>query len=302
MITELLQLFFDNLFPIFAVIAVAAVVGKFMEQDTKMLSSLVVNVFTPFLVLQTLSASPLEKSEIGKISLIALLAPTVMILAGIGLSKLLHMDRKIEGAFVLSIMLGNMAALGFSLTEFAYGQEGLQRAVLYFAIATAYTTPVAIFFSSRGKSTARESFINVIKSPITYATILGLALNFTGNRLPLPVERFTSLLAQATVPGLLIIMGVQLGRINILSNLKLVMVASATRLLLAPAVGFALAALLGMTGLTRQVSIIESSVPTALFATAFAIEFGSDGDFATAVSLVTTLGSIITLTLLLMYL
>ena len=42
-------------------------------------------------------------------------------------------------------------------------------------------------------------------------------------------------------------------------------------------------------------------MPTALFATAFAIEFGSDGDFATAVSLVTTIGSVITLTLLITF-
>ena len=192
---------------------------------------------------------------------------------------MLKLTREIEGAFVLSVFLGNMAAMGFSINEFVYGQDGLQRAVLYFAIATAYTTPVAIFFASRGKKSAMESFLNVIKSPITYATILGLVLNFTGRQLPLPLERFTGLMAQSTVPGLLIILGVQLGRIKVKTNIGAVMTASAIRLILAPASGFLLAYLLGMSGLTRSVSIIEASVPTALFATAFAIEFGSDGRF-----------------------
>ena len=298
MLPGLLNTFLDYLLPIFLVIALSAYLGKKLALDTKMLSSLVVNVFTPFLVIQTLSSSHLEGSEVGKIAIMALAAPTIMLIAGIGISKLMKLSRNIEGAFVLSVFLGNMAAMGFSINEFVYGPDGLQRAVLYFAIATAYTTPVAIFFASRGKRSAMDSFKNVIKSPITYATILGLILNFTGRHLPLPLERFTELMAQSTVPGLLIILGVQLGRIKVRSNIGAVIAASATRLILAPAAGFALAALLGMSGLTRSVSIIESSVPTALFATAFAIEFGSDGDFTTAVSLVTTIGSVITLTLL----
>lgn len=299
MLPGLLNTFLDYLLPIFLVIALSAYLGKKLNLDTKMLSTLVVNVFTPFLVLQTLSSgSQIEGSDVGKIAIMALAAPTITLLAGIGFSRLLKLTREIEGAFVLSVFLGNMAAMGFSINEFVYGQDGLQRAVLYFAIATAYTTPVAIFFASRGKKSAMDSFINVIKSPITYATIIGLALNFTGRQLPLPLERFTGLMAQSTVPGLLIILGVQLGRIKLKTNIGAVMTASAIRLILAPVSGFLLAYLLGMSGLTRSVSIIEASVPTALFATAFAIEFGSDGDFATAVSLVTTIGSVITLTLL----
>ena len=298
MLPGLLNTFLDYLLPIFLVIALSAYLGKKLELDTKMLSSLVVNVFTPFLVIQTLSASRLEGSEVGKIAVMALIAPTIMLLAGIGFSRLLKLNQDMEGAFVLSVFLGNMAAMGFSINEFVYGPEGLQRAVLFFAVATAYTTPVAIFFASRGKRSAKDSLMNVVRSPITYATILGLVLNFTNRHLPLPLERFTGLMAQSTVPGLLIILGVQLGRIKVRFNIGPVIAASATRLILAPLAGIALAAMLGMTGLTRSVSVIEASVPTALFATAFAIEFGSDGDFTTAVSLVTTIGSVITLALL----
>ena len=62
---------------------------------------------------------------------------------------------------------------------------------------------------------------------------------------------------------------------------------------------FSLAALLGIAGLARQVSIVESSMPTAVISSVLATEFGSDPEFVTAVILVSTLASSITLSVLL---
>jgi predicted permease len=57
--------------------------------------------------------------------------------------------------------------------------------------------------------------------------------------------------------------------------------------------------LLGLSGLARQVSIIEASMPTAVTTGVLATEFGSDTEFTTAVILVSTLASIVTLSVLL---
>jgi predicted permease len=70
-------------------------------------------------------------------------------------------------------------------------------------------------------------------------------------------------------------------------------------LLIAPLIAIPLTAALGMTGLARQVSIIEASMPTAVTAGVLATEFGSDAEFVTAVILVGTLASVVSLGVLL---
>ena len=70
------------------------------------------------------------------------------------------------------------------------------------------------------------------------------------------------------------------------------------RLVGGAALGAFFAVLLGQTGLGYSVAVVQSAVPTAVMANALAAEFGSDAQFTSAVTLVTTLASIGTLTLL----
>ena len=74
------------------------------------------------------------------------------------------------------------------------------------------------------------------------------------------------------------------------------------KLLVTPILALGLAAVMGLTGLTRSVSVLEASMPTAVVASLIATEFRARADFVTSVVFLTTLGSTITLTLLLMYL
>ena len=62
------------------------------------------------------------------------------------------------------------------------------------------------------------------------------------------------------------------------------------------------AALLGMSGLTRNVVIAQSAMPTAVMTTILAAEFECDNSFVTVAVLSTTIASVVTLTLLLNWL
>ena len=72
------------------------------------------------------------------------------------------------------------------------------------------------------------------------------------------------------------------------------------RLLVSPLIAFGLVLLLGLTGVTRQVAIIEAAMPSAVISSVLATEFGADSDFVTGVVLLTTLASILTLSVLLL--
>jgi len=111
-----------------------------------------------------------------------------------------------------------------------------------------------------------------------------------------------SLLGAAAVPLMLIVLGAQLARTRIDNQIRLVALASGTKLLLPPMIGVLLARMLLLHGLTANVAIIQTSMPTAVISIILAEEFGSDTRFVSSVVMVSTLGSFISLSLLLTWL
>ncbi|MEW5719210.1 MAG: AEC family transporter, partial [Chloroflexota bacterium] len=103
----------------------------------------------------------------------------------------------------------------------------------------------------------------------------------------------------AAVPLMLTILGIELARAKIENDRAVIGAATITKLLVAPLFAFPLAALMGLDGVTRAVCIIEASMPTAVMATIVAVEFDARPKIVTGIVFASTLGSILTLTILL---
>jgi predicted permease len=74
--------------------------------------------------------------------------------------------------------------------------------------------------------------------------------------------------------------------------------ATLTRLVVAPFIILGLLTLLGITGLMRNVILVQLSTPTAVYATLLATEFGSDAQFTTSVIFITTIASLLSLSII----
>jgi hypothetical protein len=132
---------------------------------------------------------------------------------------------------------------------------------------------------------------------------LGFVFNLGNLTVPEPLAKAIHLLGQASVPIMLIVLGLRLAQV--LENkqrpvhLTALGLATVLRLLVAPAVAWVLAGVVGLSGLARDVTVLESAMPTAVMSTILATEFESDPSFAALAVLVTTLASLPTLTILL---
>ncbi len=203
---------------------------------------------------------------------------------------------------MLSVVSVNAGNYGLPLNDFAFGQAGLQRAIVYFVVTAMISNTLGVYLASRGTASVRRSLSNVLMVPLPYATVLGFVINMRNIALPIPLDRAVTLLGQAAVPGMLIVLGLQLSRASIKGRMGPIVLATITRLGVAPLIAILLAILLGLSGLARQVSIIQTSMPTAAMAGVLATEFSSDAEFTTAVILISTLASIVTLSILLTFL
>jgi len=125
-----------------------------------------------------------------------------------------------------------------------------------------------------------------------------------GLTVPALLDRAITLLSQAAIPVMLVILGLQMAEARQWprARLGLIGVASFLQLVIAPLVALGLAGLLGLTGVTRQAAVLEAAMPTAVITTILAVEYGLDAAFVTGVVVVSTLLSPLTLTPLIAYL
>lgn len=286
--------------PILLVVGLAVLFDRLFRPEPRVLSRLVIYLLSPFLILSSMVRSDLRAGEMGLIMAMALASILLVWLIGWALARLLRFDQKERSVFLLTVVLVNAGNYGLPLNEFAFGRSGLERAVIFYVATAVVANTLGVYLASRGTASIRQSLLNILKVPMPYATALGFILNISNVSLPLPLERAAGLLGQAAVPVMLIILGLQLSRMSIVvKRVGPVLLASGLRLVVAPLVAFPLVSLLGLSALTGQVSIIQAGMPTAVMAGVLATEFGNDAQFATAVILVSTVASVVTLSVLL---
>ncbi len=285
--------------PILLVVGIAFIADRKLELDSRALSRLLVYVFTPFLIFKGVAYSDLSGDEAGQLIAVAALMSAAVAVAAWLLARQARFDRQMAAAFTLSATLVNAGNYGLPLSRFAFGAAGEERAIVFFMTTLLVSYTLGVFLASFGRLSARGALRNVFTVPLPYAAALGLAVNLGDVTLPLPVERAVHLLADATIPVMLVVLGAQLSRASVRGRIQPILLASGLRLLLGPLIALGLVVLLGLSGLTRQVAIVQSAMPTAVVTGVLASEFGADTEFVTATILVSTVTSVATLTILL---
>jgi len=302
-----LNTFFTALFtivaPILLVAGVAFGLGKTgIVADQRPLARLSLYFFSPALAFVSLANSTVNAADFFSIILFVVLMAVLLGVPGYLLARFFKFDRTLTSAFLLSILFVNAGNYGIPFTQFAFGSEGVARAAIYFTTNSMLANTVAVYIASSGRTDMRASLRAVTKMPVVYAAVLGLAFNMLHWSLPEPIARALDLAAAAALPVMLANLGLELARARLRDYDWRVMTAAGIKLLVAPVVALALAAAMNMQGLTRSVSVVEASMPTAVMASLIATEFQARPDFVTNVVFISTLGSTITLTLLLLFL
>lgn len=297
-----IEVLWQVLAPIFLTAGAGYLLARRLDVRPQALAKVAFYVFTPCLLFDKFSQSSLSADDMGRLALFALLTIAGSGLIAWTLARLLRFDRVTSAAFVLCAIAGNTGNYGLPANQFAFGDAALEPAVIYYAVSTLVLSTVGIYVAASGRHTARQALRNVLSVPLAYAGVAGLLVWATGLTVPLPVERFTSLAGQAAIPVMLIILGMQLAAVQLRDDLGRVTLAAVTKLASGPLLGVFFAGLLGLSGITRQAAIVEASVPTAVMAIVLATEYDTAPRFTASVVMVSTLLSLVTVTLVLVYL
>jgi predicted permease len=301
-LTTLLTLFLNNLFPILLIAAIGFVAGKILDIDPKSLSRVVFYILSPFLIFDLLANSQLSDGDILRMVGFSVFQAVMIGTLTFVIGRALKLERKLFAAVLISTLFINAGNYGLSLNLFAFGETAVAHASLFFVTLAFLAYSIGVTIASLGTQSLKQSLSRLAKIPTIYAAILGIIFNILDIQLPIPLERASSLLSGAAIPGMILLLGLQLQRAQSPVNIKALVLASSMRLIGGAVLAIATVSLFGLQGVARQAGILQAAMPTAVLTTVLATEFDAYPSFVTSVVFITTILSPLTLTPLLAYL
>jgi predicted permease len=284
----------QNILPFFLVVALGYGLQRWRGLDKRTLSSLVMNVLSPCLVFSALVTSRLPGEELLGLGAFTLISVALMGFLSFGLARLAKFSRSQTVAMMISVMFVNGGNYGLTLNQLRYGEAGLARAIVYYTTSTLIVFTAGIFIASMGQLKWREALSKLFRLPPVYAAMAAVVVYSLNITVPAPLMAGIDVAAAGAIPVMIIVLGMQMADLDGLSELRLAIPAVFLRMIVGPLIGLLTVTLISLRGLGRSTSIIESSMPTAVFAIVLATEFDLQPKIVTSIVLLSTLLSPLT--------
>jgi predicted permease len=298
------DVFVNNLLPVLLCAATGFVLGRTLHPDVKTASRIAFYIFSPCLVFVSLERVNITGSEFGKLAFftiaVSIFVGGLAYLAG----RLLGAGRQVLASLVVASMFVNSGNYGLAATKFAFGDAALARALVCFVFGTVVVYTLGILIASMGKFTISQAFLQLIMVPAFYGLVAAAVVRQTNWQVPLFLDRSVSMLGDASIPLMLVILGLQMAEARAWprNRVALISVASFLQLIITPLVALSIAHWIGLAGLTRQAAVLQASMPAAVVTTILAVQYDLDSTLVSGTVVLTTLLSPLTLTPLIAYL
>lgn len=295
--STLLEILVQDILPIFVVIGLGFGFARKTQPDIRALSRLTFYVLSPSLVFSALIQSDVEGGELVQIAVFVVGLVLVMGLLALGAARLLRFDPRQTAGFILAVTFVNAGNYGIGVNRLAFGAAAESRAVIYFVISSVLVYTVGVLIATGFKGGWRGTLKQLIRLPHIYALLIVAIVRATGLQIPAPILQGIHFPAQAAIPMMLLLLGIQLAGTSVGQYRRPALMGSGLSLLVAPAAAFGLAGLIGLNGAARQAAILQASMPAAVINTLIATEFEAEPKLVTGTVVLSTVLSPITLTI-----
>ncbi|MEJ2322449.1 MAG: AEC family transporter, partial [Gammaproteobacteria bacterium] len=242
-------------------------------------------LFIPALIFSVMSDRSFDVTDYGNLALAAMLVVLLPGIVGWPVARLMRVQHK---TFVPPLMFNNSGNMGLPLAVFAFGEEALPIAMVLFMVENTLHFTVGNWMLI-----GRLRPSQLLKSPMLWATFLGIAFNILDLSLPKPLNDSISLVGQVAIPLMLFALGVRVAQTHI-TEWKLAIVAA----LIVPVTGIGIA--LGANALfelgPQQAAqlLLFSVLPPAVLNYMLAEQFRQEPEKVASIVLLGNLSAIVT--------
>ena len=194
-------------------------------------------------------------------------------------------------SFGQAIFRSNYLIFGAAVAESIYGAGNIGILSLLSAVAVPlFNAQAAILLETarQGTASAKKLTLAIAKNPTVIATVIGLAVNFSGITLPDLVIEVVQDLSGLTTPLSFLSIGVTLSLGGAVARKAYLVWGNLLRLVLIPAIFVPIAIVLGFRGQELCALTILFAAPTAVSSYPMAVAMDADGDFAAQMVAYTT--------------
>lgn len=193
-------------------------------------------------------------------------------------------------------IISNSGFLGNPMVEGIYGSEGLLYAALFMLPVriVMWTIGIAVFLKGRKE----KLWKNVLTHPCIVAIYAGVIIMVCGIQFPTFVEKTIVGISGCNTPLSMMLIGMMLAEVKPKGLIDKTMVFyTAIRLLVIPAVVFAITVFLPLDGMLRGITVIMAGMPAPITTALLSAKYGGDEKYATGMVFLSTILSLITLPL-----
>ena len=296
---DFLNIFISVVFPVFLMAAIGALVHRFRPISPEPLSQAILFIFSPALVFNGLATTQVALEDLARIAAFSLLLLSALYVIAYVAARAMRVPKDAQTTFVIAALFMNAGNYGLPVALFAFGDEGLAIAVVFFVTQAILAWTVGAFIASRAQSNLVGSLVSVAKLPTSYATVLGLAVSMLAIELPDFIQQPAQIMGDAAIPAMLIVLGIQLASTREMAGARAIAGVVAIRLVLSSLVAYGLVQLLQFDDLTSKVLIVVAGMPTAVLTIILATQYKGRPELASGIVVAGTLGSLVSVTVVL---
>ncbi len=296
--------------PAAIIVAAGYIAGKRVMDASgiKALSDLVFFLFLPCLLFRSMATAKFDASDAALLA--TYFGATMVWFFAMALFCRHQWNESMPGAIVLGLtaVFSNTVQLGIPIQKLAYGDAGLKLQLSIIALHSLIIITTATIWlevwkarQTPGERGLAKNILHVVKTSIIHPVILpiivGLLWSFANWPLPTWFDQPLGFLASAAGPIMLVLMGAQLSKMQLVAHLRAAITFTVIKNFLHPLLVFAACWAVGLSPLYTAVAVTCAALPTGVNAFLFAQRYRTNEDTVTAATALSSIASLVSLTI-----
>lgn len=279
---------------------VACKLGYMGDKFDKKLSSIVVDITCPLLVLSSVMGDELpDRTLILPLLGVGFLTYILLMIFGFWVPRLITKNHDDQGMIGFALMFANVGFIGYPIVSSIFGPHAVFYAALLNMPNTFFIFTAGVMLI-KGEYSLKQFNPKVLVSPAMLGAFLAAIIVALGIHTPDIIARPITIVGNITVPAALMIIGSSMAKLpirDIIGSPK-VYLSSLLRLVIVPLSIYFLFKVCGVSDVVNNINTVVIAMPVASFGTMFCLKFGRNPSLITEMTFITTLGSIITIPLI----
>ena len=279
---------------------VACKLGYMGDKFDKKLSSIVVDITCPLLVLSSVMGDELpDRTLILPLLGVGFLTYILLLVFGFWVPRLITKNHDDQGMIGFALMFANVGFIGYPIVSSIFGPHAVFYAALLNMPNTFFIFTAGVMLI-KGEYSLKQFNPKVLVSPAMLGAFLAAIIVALGIHTPDIIARPVTMVGNITVPAALMIIGSSMAKLpirEIIGSPK-VYITALLRLTIVPLSIYFLFKACGVSDLVNNINTVVIAMPVASFGTMFCLKYGRHPSLITETTFITTLGSIITIPLI----